>query len=127
MKLNGLHKTKGKKMNKTVKYNGQYVPTNAYLRSELRKAGVPTFREIRGKSYKVGYVHSNRRKSSVKHVSGIEAVQYSENPSVLIRWTDGWKSEGHDFTTEQIDAFVAQAIEIALSLGFEVRNSKVGA
>lgn len=113
-------------MNKTTKYNGQVVPTNAYLRSELRKAGIPVFQENRH-STRVGTVNSNRRKTSVNHISGVEAFQYSANPSVLIRWSNGWNSDGHDFTKEQTDAFVAQAIQIALALGFEVRNAKFGA
>jgi len=114
-------------MNKTVFYNGSHVPTNAYLRSELRKAGIPVFREIKKSGGRVGYVHSNRRKSTTKHIPGIEAQQYSQNPSVLIQWTDGWKSEGHEYTLEQRQVFVAQAIEIAKSLGFEVRNMEVNA
>lgn len=114
-------------MNRTVKYNGEWVPTNSYLRSELRKAGIPVFREIRHSAGRIGTVHSNRRKSSIKHNSGIEAIQYSENPSVLIQWSDGWKSTGHDFTPDQIQSFISKAIEIAQSLGFQVRNTKVGA
>lgn len=114
-------------MNKVVWYNGNAVPTNAYLRSELRKAGIPVHREIRKSAGKVGYVRSYRRKFSTKHISGIEAQQYTENPVVLIQWTDGWASEGHNYTEDQINNFITRAIEIALLLGFQVRNTKVGA
>lgn len=109
-------------MNRTVRYNGQSVPTNSLLRSELRKAGIPVFSETRRTVGRVGYVHSNRRKVRTTHKSGIEAIQYSLNPSVLIQWNDGWNTTGHDFTAEQISSFITKSIEIAKSLGFEVRN-----
>lgn len=107
-------------MNKTIIYNGRTVPTNAYLRSELRKAGIPVYRKITKSAGRVGYVHSNRRKVSTNFISGVEAFQYSENPRITLRWSDGWKSVDHDFSIDQINNFIDQAINIAISMGFEI-------
>lgn len=83
------------------------------LRRELRKANVPTFREIRGKSYKVGYVHSYRTKSSVTHNAGIDLYQYADKSGFAVKYEKGWKNSGKELHTAEE---IAKFIEITVSI-----------
>lgn len=98
------------------------------LRRELRKAGVPTFREIRGKSYKVGYVHSYRTKSSVSHVAGIDLYEYADKSGYAIKYEKGWKNSSTQIhTAEEIAKFIEITVAILNNYNIARVDVKVGA
>lgn len=108
-------------MNAVVRVGNKLVTSNAALRAELRKAGIPVFRQSSQTVGRVGTANSSRRKVRTTFVTGIEAVQYGEGAPVKIEFSTGW-TNNNEFTPEQIADFIARSIEIAKSLGFVVRN-----
>lgn len=96
------------------------------LRRELRKAGVPVYREIRNKGSRVGTVNSSRYKPSLTQKAGIDLWENRDGSGYKVWYDKGWKNDP-THNNEEIYLFIQKTIEIlnAHNVGrIEVKESK---
>ena len=81
------------------------------LKRELRKAGVPVYREIKNKGSRVGTANSSRYLPSLTQKAGIELREKADGSGYSIWYNKGWKNDAiHN--TEQIGLFINKAVQI---------------